>query len=1105
VGTMAEPASGRQPVTGSSLARVGALAVSRPRPVLAVWLVAVAVLSLLGLGLEQRLSTRAVYIDGTPTKREHEIAVREFGSENAVIVMLRGPAREVEAQGKELEARFEEIPRSTVLSPWTPGASITGLSPRPQVAAFVVNVRGEPDEGLLEILPTVRERIDETVAGRVHASVAGAPAIVDSIQKATHHATEVGQWIAIPALLLILLVVFRSVLAAALPVVVGGAVVAASRGVFELLSGFVHLDPLSLGAMGMMGLALGVDYSLLVVSRYREETSRGVGPEAAMGATVAATGRTVLIAGTGLSLAMLVASQVLPGAVVTSVALAVITSSVLSVASAIVVTPAMLALLGPRLDRWSLPRRSAAGWSSRWSRRLSADPRRVALPIVLFLSLAGLWAFSLDSGVAAVALLPEGDSGRRQQEEVQRELGPGWVAPMEVLMNDPEGPVTTAPRLEALVAFQRRLERDPGVETMTGVTRLAEASRRLRRAGDGLAAQQRALGRLGGTIARTEEGASRAGENLDRATAGAVQLSGAVGASREGAGALADGLGAASGGSRELVAGLGRASSGSSDVAAGAARASTGADGLADGLAQAEQQNGSVEHTVSELESAMRSGERRLRTEVKTPIAKAEAKLEAARASLQQMSAGRADPQYTATLEAVEAASAWLSGVDPGSGEPSAETEGADTGVTRAEGQFDLGMYLSRRLGKTGHKASQGIARLRKGSDRLEAALARLSEGSDRLAAGMRRLSDGGAALPPGLVRLAGGAQRLADGLGQVQAGAEGLTTGLSEGARRSRVLSQSIGRLRAGADELQGAEGSQTGLEQTAPKLFHSGYTFLASLEDSPPARRRQASFLVSLNHGGSAMRMLVVPRHEPSDSRAADTRDRIEDDAARLARETGTEVLVGGVTPIQLDVDSSLRGQAPLARLALALVTVLILLFVIRALVPAIISGLLNVLTVAATFGLLALLFDGSLLGGPGFVDGAVIPATIMLVFGLAIDYEVFVFARIREEYLRSGDSEAAVSGGIVHTAPVVTGAATIMIVVFVSFAVSSYATMRNFGAAQAIGVAIDAFLIRLVVVPAMMRALGKWAWWVPSWLDRLLPGRPNPPYRAGEEGGR
>jgi RND superfamily putative drug exporter len=161
-------------------------------------------------------------------------------------------------------------------------------------------------------------------------------------------------------------------------------------------------------------------------------------------------------------------------------------------------------------------------------------------------------------------------------------------------------------------------------------------------------------------------------------------------------------------------------------------------------------------------------------------------------------------------------------------------------------------------------------------------------------------------------------------------------------------------------------------------------------------------------------------------------------------------------------------------------------------------VIAAFLNLLTVSATLGVLALLFNDSLLGGPGYVDAADIPATIMVIFGLAIDYEVFIFARMREEYVRTGSTEQAVDNGLARTAPVVTGAAVIMIVVFLCFSVSEFITLRNFGVAQATAIFIDAFIIRLLILPVIMKRLGDWSWWMPKWLDRLLPGGTAPPGR-------
>jgi len=235
----------------------------------------------------------------------------------------------------------------------------------------------------------------------------------------------------------------------------------------------------------------------------------------------------------------------------------------------------------------------------------------------------------------------------------------------------------------------------------------------------------------------------------------------------------------------------------------------------------------------------------------------------------------------------------------------------------------------------------------------------------------------------------------------------------------------------------------------------------------------------------------MIVIPRYSITTSQGQDTLRRVRADAQGLADETGTEVVVGGLSASQVDIDHAFRDRTALARIALMLVSLFVLIPVLRSLIVPIIAMFINLLTVTATLGFLALVFDSSLLGGPGYVDSTVIPTMVMVIFGLAIDYEVFIFARMREEYLRTGSSETAIQNGLLRTAPVVTGAAVIMIAVFLSFAVSSFVTVRDFGVAQATAVFIDAFIVRLVIVPTIMRALGRWAWWMPGWLDRLIPG--------------
>src|SRR5262249_12008120 len=156
----------------------------------------------------------------------------------------------------------------------------------------------------------------------------------------------------------------------------------------------------------------------------------------------------------------------------------------------------------------------------------------------------------------------------------------------------------------------------------------------------------------------------------------------------------------------------------------------------------------------------------------------------------------------------------------------------------------------------------------------------------------------------------------------------------------------------------------------------FHSPFFILAGLDGSRPQRREGLDSMISIDRGGIYARMLVIPRDAPTTGAARQTLDRLEADAAGLAAQTRPEGVVGGVAPGEIEVNEAVREQSPLMRLALSLVTIIVLIPVLRSLTIPILAALINLLTVSASFGVLALLFDGSFLGGPGYVDATVIP---------------------------------------------------------------------------------------------------------------------------------
>src|SRR5262249_12380601 len=166
----------------------------------------------------------------------------------------------------------------------------------------------------------------------------------------------------------------------------------------------------------------------------------------------------------------------------------------------------------------------------------------------------------------------------------------------------------------------------------------------------------------------------------------------------------------------------------------------------------------------------------------------------------------------------------------------------------------------------------------------------------------------------------------------------------------------------------------------------------------------------------------------------------------------------------------------------------------------------------SVLAVYGVLVFIFqDGHLNGLLGFETAGHLESFLPLflfciLFGLSMDYEVFLLARIREEYRRTRDNTQAVGGGLEHPASIITSAAAIMITVFGAFALASLVPIKAMGFGLAIAVLIDATIVRLVMVPATMRLLGRWNWWIPRWLDRILPnvslegsGEPEEPERV------
>ena len=230
----------------------------------------------------------------------------------------------------------------------------------------------------------------------------------------------------------------------------------------------------------------------------------------------------------------------------------------------------------------------------------------------------------------------------------------------------------------------------------------------------------------------------------------------------------------------------------------------------------------------------------------------------------------------------------------------------------------------------------------------------------------------------------------------------------------------------------------------------------------------------------------LLVFPDSAPQDEATSELVTRLRTDVLPpLEADTGANFLVGGSTAAADDFAAAVSDRLPLFLLVVVGLSALLLMAVFRSLLIPLKAALLNLLSIGAALGVVTLVFAPT---GP--VEAFVPVLVFAIVFGLSMDYEVFLVSRMHEEWRRTGDASAAVREGLATTGSVITAAAAIMVVVFGAFVLSPDRMLQQFGLGLAVAVLVDALVIRCLVVPAVMRLFGTRAWWLPRWLDKALP---------------
>ncbi len=1037
-------------------------AVRRRRLVLAAWLLVFVAAIIVGQGTRDQIRQPSLTIPGSDSARAGQLTERAFGGTISMAVLLEGPADLVERRGPVIVRELQEIEGVEVLSPWAIGGSRVLREP-PGQAMLALQVARPFDEISAQTTPAVQKVLAREARGPLRAEITGLAPLVGALNDASIDSLHRGELLALPVLFLMLLLIFRSPVAALVPALSGLLVIRVGIALTGLVGEWVAIDALALNLVTMIGLALGVDYALLVVSRFREELESEDDVPLAVETAVAHAGRTVLLAGTALSLGMLCAVVIAPGSLLVSATIGVVVATVVAVAVAVLAMPAALAVLGAGVNRWPLRQPSEGNLWLRLSERTLRSPARAAALVMLPLALIAAPALALNTGPPNVANLPPDDPARKSYEAFERDRGAGWSTPYEIVFQT-RGPVTTRARLRELGRFQARVAKLPGVEAVLGPAELSERTAVLRKI-------TRDVVRGGRDVRRLERGLSR---------------------TRKGTGQLRDGLQAGADGAGQLADGLGQAARGSGQIAQATGAAAPQTKRLADGVRQT--RDGSRQITAG-LEKT-RDGTRKLKTNI-----------DVLRDSLVAADDGADDKlnlPLAATQSAVQSSLRSLGGItDPAvAGDPAVQRAKQDlqralvalgplkTNVTNYTTELDANSTASKEMARGVDRLADALTRLTSGSRQLDAGLAQTTDGAATVATGVDQLSAGTAQLTHGLTTLLSGpdgrsgARALATGLDRAYAGSNAI-------GRAVNTMLDSVVRVRSTNDDRQRElRRNGTDLEQAA----RSGYFVLAAIEGAGRQTQTNAGFATNAVSGGNTARVIVVPRKGPFDPQSAELRPALEREASRSARNVGAEAIVAGPAVVLDDFDRATEERfVPLA-IVLSLVMFLVLLAAFRAPVLALIAVLLNLVTVGVSVGLLVLLFQGDepLLGGSGELDAISLMGVFAIVFGLSIDYQVFMMSRLVEGRALTGTTDGAIRHGIEKTARIITGAAFIMAAVFLAFAVSPVMNTRQFGLGATVAVLLDATVVRLVLLPALVKLLGERAWWVPRALHR---GRERP----------
>src|SRR6266545_765244 len=1022
-------------------ARFGEFVYRRRWVILAAWLVAIGVCGAFAPKAADVLKAGGIEVPDSDSAVASKVLADEFNISalNNVAVVFHSDSLKVgdKAFRSQVEAADPRVSRADgvtrVVSFYDTGLP-TLVSKDRHTTIMFASLKGDEGEAQTHV-EGVRDALDGV---KIEHYVTGPAAVNHDFQTTSEDDLKRAEVFTFALVLLLLLLTFRTVVSAVVPLILGIAAVVTATAVIYVIGRETDTSLFALNVASMIGLGLAIDFSLIVVSRFREELAARGDPRQATAATMATAGRSIVYSGVTVLLGMLVLTLLVDLMVIRSISLGVMLVAATALLAGVTLLPAVLGVLAHRVERLRVipkgrPKPESEGFWYRFSRAVMRRPWAWLAGSLAILLVLALPVRELKMLGATSKLLPAKAESVKGTDILDAEFGENLLSPIQIVLKTPEKDGVFTPRfLTGLDRLTNTLAADPRAKQVTSLATY-------------MAAEPRYDGRWKHITAEHDFTPRPAMNDLaPNEIAPGVFL-------KEYINAWVD------------------------NVPYSPAYFGFGQFQFSSGATHELQVTPTLQvYRVNRGNLTVQAG-RPVTLWRKADFGKRhKGKTIAAGSTITLVTGDQlvVRPETPVTLrvegEPVEMIAAVGFHVRPGITEQDSWLGGAPTsdpfeGIPRTVIGGGLGMTFPN--GETNIKLDLARTRPHAWFPR------HLHPGPELIVVKSGTLTIFSS---PEMV--------VTDSDGRVKEGP--FDAPLKVGARGKAVV-QGYGIHRATNMGSKDAEiWSLRFLDANQPAFTLIGI-------------RELAKVFVNLDGGNDETVLNVVPRYGPYDDRqedfVTDIRKLIVPSIPGLSED---RAYVGGTTANFMDFRHELYGRFPYLVGAVLLLTFLILMMFFQSVFLPLKAILMNIGSILATFGALVLIFQhgwGSGLAGFESVGAiAVITPAILFVilFSLSTDYEVFMLSRIKEYYHQTHDNEESVAAGLQHTGGIITAAGLILIGVFGSFATAGIVTIKEIGLGLAIGVLIDTVIVRTIMVPATMRLAGDINWSMPAWLKRIVP---------------